>query len=227
MLELVTMPVKIDHIFRSKRRTISIQVLEDASLLVRAPNRVPQVVIQDFVESRENWILKQKHLAASRRSAPHQFSAGEGFLFLGTSYPLLLVDHQRERLHFNQAFHLMEKDLPAARQIFTNWYRLQAAQVFKERMALHSSLTGLSPSGMRLSSARTRWGSCSPVGRISLTWRLVMAPLEVIDYVIVHELVHLKVKNHSKTFWERVKVYYPSSAGCRKWLRLNGHLLVL
>ncbi len=79
----------------------------------------------------------------------------------------------------------------------------------------------------RISSARTRWGSCSPAGTLSFTWRLVMAPLEVIDYVVVHELVHLRVKNHSKAFWAAVGEIMPGYKRCVAWLRKQGQFLTL
>lgn len=83
------------------------------------------------------------------------------------------------------------------------------------------------PEKLRISSARTRWGSCSAKGTISLTWRLVMAPPEILDYVIVHELAHLKVKNHSSAFWKVVETYLPGYQNQRKWLKQNGHTLDL
>ncbi|MBK7452806.1 MAG: M48 family metallopeptidase [Anaerolineales bacterium] len=80
---------------------------------------------------------------------------------------------------------------------------------------------------MKISSARTRWGSCSPDGTLNFTWRLVMAPLEVIDYVVIHELAHLRVKNHSSKFWDVVKAIDPQYKEKRKWLRENGGKLNL
>lgn len=227
VIKLLTMPVKIDRVIRSKRRTISLQVLENGNLVVRAPGRVSLAVIQGFVESKKKWILKQKHQAETRRTRPHQFSEGELFQFLGRSFPLVLVDHQKEILLFNEAFHLQRNDVPDARQIFTYWYQQQALDIFSERILIYASKMALPFPTMRLSTARTRWGSCSPSGRISLTWRLVMAPMEVIDYVIIHELVHLKIKNHSKTFWEIVARYDSAYTLHRNWLRRFGYRLSL
>lgn len=114
---------------------------------------------------------------------------------------------------------------PAAREVFVRWYRAQALAVLRERVAHWSAQTGLLPSGLRITSARTRWGSCSSRGVLSFPWRLVMAPLPVIDYVVVHELVHLKEKNHARPFWQGVAGILPGYAIHTAWLKENGHLL--
>ena len=115
--------------------------------------------------------------------------------------PIALSDEQAEELR--------EKFLPKV----------------KERCCHFSSVTGLSPSKVRLSSARTRWGSCGAGGTISFNWRLALCPDQVIDYVIVHELFHLAEPNHSSRFWEKVAAIVPDHRSHRRWLRENGSLL--
>jgi predicted metal-dependent hydrolase len=92
---------------------------------------------------------------------------------------------------------------------------------------LYAAQYGLRYEKIRITSAQTRWGSCSPKGTLSFTWRLVMAPLEVIDYVVIHELAHLRVKNHSKTFWAEVESMLPDYTRHVAWLRKNGKFLTL
>jgi predicted metal-dependent hydrolase len=88
-----------------------------------------------------------------------------------------------------------------------------------------ANLYGFVYRGIRISSARTRWGSCSSRGGLNFTWRLIQAPLPIIDYVVVHELAHLKVPNHSKAFWELVKNLLPDFAERRAWLKAHGRQL--
>ena len=109
-----------------------------------------------------------------------------------------------------------------AAQLFEQWYRQQARTVFTERVELYAQKYGFEYAKIRISSARTRWGSCSSKGTLSFTWRLVMAPLEIVDYVVVHELSHLREHNHSKAFWAQVAAILPDYKSRRKWLKVNG-----
>ena len=107
----------------------------------------------------------------------------------------------------------------------TAWYRQQARHVFGKRCDQMARLLGLKYYRLRLSSARTRWGACSRQGTISLVWRLIMAPDRVIDYVILHELIHLRTHNHSKAFWAQVEAAMPDYQKQVKWLKEHGHEL--
>ena len=119
----------------------------------------------------------------------------------------------------------VEKDELLA--VFEKWYRARALQVLSERVNLLAARFGFRYEKLRITSARTRWGSCSSRGTLSFVWRLVMAPLEVIDYVVIHELTHLKIKNHSAQFWAEVARLMPAYKSSRDWLKKNGHFLTL
>ena len=101
------------------------------------------------------------------------------------------------------------------------FYNEKALKLFKERGAYYSNLTGLFPRSIKISNARKRWESCSRTGNINLSWRLVLKPLAVIDYVIVHELAHLKHLNHSRKYWDYVGSVVPDYKVQRKWLKNN------
>ncbi|MDO9303429.1 MAG: M48 family metallopeptidase, partial [Anaerolineales bacterium] len=111
--------------------------------------------------------------------------------------------------------------------VFTRWYKERALEIISERVKQYSQQYNFAPKQVKISSAKTRWGSCSPNGALNFTWRLVMAPLAVIDYVVAHELVHLRVKDHSSKFWKTVESIYPDYKKQRKWLRENGGKLIL
>lgn len=127
----------------------------------------------------------------------------------------------------NGNFQLARIALDKAPIVFERWYREQAHKVISERVQWYAAKHGYSWKQIKITSARRRWGSCSAGGRLSFAWRLVMAPMPVIDYVLVHELVHLQVKNHSKKFWGRVGVIMPDYKQKIEWLEKNGHLLNL
>jgi len=193
---------------------------------VRAPKRAALRDIESFIREKAAWILRTRaRLQAVPETPKKQFIDGETHLFLGHAYELRLVKAQRPALQFRDGFTLGSSAQKRGEQAFTRWYRQQALKVITERVKIYSEMHGLAPKRVRITSARTRWGSCSPDGSLNFTWRLVMAPLEVIDYVVVHELVHLKVKNHSKRFWAAVGRIMPEYALHRKWLRKHGERL--
>jgi hypothetical protein len=223
------MPIPIDHLFHSRRRTIALIVQRDGSLTVRAPLRMPDEQILEFVHSHAGWIHKKQAQVKAAPSFPRkQFVNGESFLYLGNEYPLSLVEVQKHGLIFTNSHFRMKLSSPTrARGFFIRWYKQQALKVFSERVARYSHQNGFHFQKIRISSARTRWGSCSPKGRLSFTWRLVLAPLDVIDYVVVHELAHTQIPNHSKIFWARVAEIMPDYKKRLAWLKKNGRFLTL
>lgn len=223
---LARMPIQIDEFIRAKRRTISIQVRADGKVIVRAPQRVAEKVVRAFVESKADWIERKKAEVATRIPVTaHQFRDGELFLLLGREISLRLVSGQRAALTLSDAFLLSQKSQPNAANIFEKWYKTYALTVLTERVNLYAARHGFAPGRIRITSARTRWGSCSSNGTLSFTWRLIMAPLEVVDYVVIHELVHLRVHNHSKTFWDSVSALMPDYKRRLDWLKVNGRLM--
>jgi predicted metal-dependent hydrolase len=222
------MQIEINKLVRSKRRTIALIVERDGSLTVRAPKRAATVAIQSFILEKQEWIIRSRERMQGLVEAPKkEYKDGERFLFLGSEYELSMVKPQRPALKFENGFTLGSTSQSKGGQIFIKWYKEQAYRIIMERVKLFSESYGFSPKQVKISSARTRWGSCSPDGTLNFTWRLVMAPLDVVDYVVVHELVHLRVKNHSSKFWKEVEKIMPEYKDRRKWLRIHGEALSL
>ncbi len=220
--------IEVNKLTRSKRRTIALIVERDGTLTVRAPIRASQVLIQQFIHEKTDWILRtQQKMKLVVPTATHQYVEGENFLYLGSSFDLKLVKPQRPALQFENGFSLSQTAQTKGESTFTRWYKARAHEVISERLQEYANKYGFTPKQVKISSAKTRWGSCSPDGTLNFTWRLVMSPLEVIDYVVVHELAHLRVKNHSRKFWSVVEKIYPKYKKQRKWLRDNGEKLSL
>jgi predicted metal-dependent hydrolase len=218
------------RIIRSKRKTLSIEVHPDGEVLIRAPLRLPKKMIDRVLEEKHDWVRRKLADFENQRAGQplRNFNPGETFPFLGQRYPLHLRDRARPALALeNGCFLLARGALEQAEEVFERWYRAEAQRVFAERLAYYSALTGLQPERLRLSSARTRWGSCSTSGTLSLNWRLILAPPTILDYVILHELAHMKIKNHQRAFWELVEKMLPDYAARRKWLKDYGHQLVI
>jgi len=217
-------------ILHSRRKTFSIEIRHDGSLVVRAPLRSTPAQIEQILQKKAKWIQskqEQVRAALAAKRQPRQWIEGEEFLYLGAGYPLHLEEGVRRMELRDGLFRLPKAALPQAESIFERWYRMQARTVLNERVELYARQHGFDYRQVRIGSARTRWGSCGAKGTLNFTWRLVMAPLEVIDYVVVHELAHLGIKNHGKAFWEKVADLMPDYQVRRNWLKQNGHSLVL
>jgi len=222
------MSIDIDRLIRSKRKTIALIVERDGTLTVRAPLRAPSRDIEVFIHKNAGWIERTREkLKPIIEARPKQFVEGETFLLLGVSYGLKLVSSQRPALQFENGFRLSQNAQARAEQLFIRWYKMRAYEILCARAAEYARQYDFSPKQVKITSARTRWGSCSPNGSLNFAWRLVMAPMNVLDYVVVHELVHLQVKNHSREFWRVVESILPEYKLQRKWLREHGNELAL
>ena len=219
--------IDIDKLVRSKRKTLSLIVETDGTLTVRAPLRMKEADIRRFIESKKDWIKRKQTQARKDAVAPRQYIDGETFWYLGQEIQLRIIPDGKPALVMDGSFKLTKSARPHAKSVFTSWYRKQARKLLIERVDYFAQKHGFRAGKIRISSARTRWGSCSTKGTLSFTWRLVMAPLDVIDYVVVHEMCHLKEMNHSKAFWEQVESILPDYKLRRKWLKKNGKLLAL
>lgn len=187
--------------------------------MVKAPPWAPMRTIEDFVGRKREWIERNQALAREKKSLQKRFVSGERFLFLGREYPLAVTDEYRRALRFEEGFFISKFYVHRGRELFEAWYKKQAQKILAERLALYAARMGLSYASMTVRSASTRWGSCSSRGSINFSWKLVLLPLDVLDYVVVHELAHLAHHNHSPRFWSLVQTYYPEYIRVRRWLR--------
>lgn len=223
------MDIKIEKILRSKRKNIALQVTDSATLVVRAPFGVNDDVIWKVIYRHKNWIDEKKREIEARdpKILPKEYVNGEGFLYLGRYYKLHIVDNQEAPLKFENGFFLSKNALPEAEKVFIDWYKKAAYEKITERVRWYAQKSSFQYAKINITNAQRRWGSCSSRGSLNFSWRLIMAPLPVVDYVVVHELVHLEEKNHGKSFWRKVKVLMPDYEKHENWLKKNGYLLKL
>ena len=210
-------------LIRSRRRSIALEIGSDGTFIVRAPHLAGDEVIRDFIDRKRDWIDRvythtRRRLALAR---PRQFIEGERFLYLGNEYPLHIVPNMSGRLIFEDRFILNERYLPKARILFERWYREEAFMLFTLRCKFYAANMGVRYNSIDLSGAKHRWGSCYPNGKLRFNWRLVMAPRDIVDYVVVHELAHLVEPNHSSRFWAVVDKTFQNYREARKWLKDN------
>ena len=172
------------QIIRSSRKTMSLEIKADGSVVVRAPLCLSEAKIQKFVEEKQEWILKNLEKIQKR-------------------------DAQKENV---------QKLSALERQHLQN----KACVVIPRRVAYYAEKLGVSYGKITLRQQKTRWGSCSSEKNLNFNWKLILAPPEVLDYVVVHELCHLKEMNHSKAFWDEVGKVMPEYETYKLWLKENG-----
>jgi hypothetical protein len=218
---------------RKRKRTISLQITRQSDVVVSAPYFTPACEIKSFIEQKYDWIQKsiQKQKDQQVQTGEKQYISGEYFYYLGTPYPLEVFFQQNlpvglvfwsNRFYLNCANGGVE-----GKRYFIEWYKKRAKDFFSKQVEHLSRLLQLLPRSIRITSAQTRWGSCSPEDGLAFSFRLIMAPPTVIDYVIVHELMHTKEKNHSARFWKLIETALPEYKIHRLWLKENGQKLIL
>jgi len=222
--------IEIDSIIRSQRKTFSLEVSNDAKLTVRAPQRATLEEIQNLVHRKQAWIIKTRKSVLERRRTlqPKNFREGEKFLFLGKAYPIRFQPGVQTPLTFRENKFILKKgSTQNTKELFIKWYKQQARKIIGRKANIFAQERGFQFSKVRITSAEKRWGSCSQKGNLNFSWRLVLAPNDIIDYVILHELSHLRHQNHSRKFWETVASICPDYRKYRKWLKENSHRLSL
>ncbi len=212
------------QLIRSRRKTLSLQIDKNAQLIVRAPERLSIKKIEAFIQDKSNWIEKKTQASQEVLVTKPQYLEGEQFLYLGNHYPLIRQTNAKNKLEFNGEVFKLNYDSDGTNE-FHRWYKSAFKKIALPRLDYYSDLYQLTYKQVRLKSQKTLWGSCSSANNINLNYLLIGAPISVIDYVIVHELCHIKHKNHSKHFWALVESILPNYKVEKKWLKTNGHKL--
>ncbi|MCD4652739.1 M48 family metallopeptidase [bacterium] len=217
------------NLVRSNRKTISIYIERDGSITIRVPESFVREDVEKIIEGKRYWIYKSlaewRELNATR--VQRQFVSGEGFLYLGRSYRLKLVRDQKQSLVLKQGYFLMPSDntgSPASNpdDMFKEFYRERGKIKIPERVSYYEGKMGVYPQDVRVMELKNRWASCTSKGRLNFHWKCMMAPVIILDYIVVHEMTHLIHSNHTEVFWNEVDKVLPDYRERKKWLRVNG-----
>jgi hypothetical protein len=218
--------IPVEKIIRSRRRTIALEVTPASTVIVRAPIRTSTEYIEEVIQKKSSWILRKMDEVKRRPLSPgHEYAEGELFLFLGRSYPLHIVENGNITIERSDRLNVSRTLISDIRNQLKHWYREEARKEIKARCMWFSLKTGHVPATIRITDARRRWGSCTYKGDLSFSWRLIQAPPEFVDYVVVHELVHIDQPDHSKKFWAKVRKIMPDYEQRRNWLKDHEWLL--
>ncbi len=221
---------EVDFVLKRSRQRRSIAFSVDGNgLVVSVPWNASDSRIRRSMADAADWILKKLDEWSGYETREQRWTDGEQLAFLGRDLTLKVVADAvllPPVLHDEWCLQITVADATSEtriREAAIGWYRRHAARNFSERIALYATAMQLPAPRMFLSNARTQWGSCNSKRQVRLNWRLVQAPQEVVDYVVVHELAHLVEMNHSKRFWQIVERHFPDHLAAREHLNERGH----
>lgn len=209
-------------IIREKRKTLSIRIWKWWELLVKVPKKVSQKIILDFLEKHKTWISEKQNLFEENSQ---KFEIWEKFLFFWESFELKFYKKRKFFFDGKYFYTNLEKSEDIKKELI-KLYKKEAKKYISERILEICKKLKIDFNFLKITSARSRWGSCNSKKNISFSFRLILAPKKSIDYVIVHELAHLSEMNHSKAFWDLVQNYSDqigiwSYKENKKWLMQN------
>jgi predicted metal-dependent hydrolase len=213
----------------AKRKTLTITVERDRSVVVHAPSDASDETIRRLVESRRQWIFGKLRHGKKYQELPHppgkELINGESALYLGRSYRIEVISNGASEIQFAQRFLIPAALASRQKGAMREWYVARAHEVIVPRMSRQATVLGVDVNRASIVDGRYRWGSCTAGGNVTFNWRLIKAPMFVIDYVIVHELAHFIESNHTPRFWNVVRSNVPRMEKARAWLSEHGQML--
>ncbi|HAR63641.1 MAG: hypothetical protein DKM50_00180 [Candidatus Margulisiibacteriota bacterium] len=218
----------------SKRRSIALGIDLHNGLKINAPHKATTKTVEDIIRKKIKWIIRhlQSHEELKKMLPTHNFVNAESFLYLGSSITLKVIDDP----YCKRVRSSIEKDILTivmpnvaepikrehTRKALISWYRKCAEEIVTSRTEKYAGLLGISFYRIAIREQKKIWGSCSFKGIIRINWKIVMAPISVVDYVVVHELCHIKIRNHSSNFWDLVASILPDYRERRLVLKKEG-----
>lgn len=217
---------------RCRRKTIGMRV-DSTGLTVRIPSKESLRWVESVLQNKADWIVQKLDEWKNRKPRGPAWEEGAVFPLLGEPWRLVVTPvGSAQMIRVAEKTGVEQKQLRLAlpsvltaqhiERAVMDWYRSQALTCFSERIAFYAPRLGVALPQLKLSYARTLWGSCTTRGVVRLNWRLIQKPLHLVDYVVAHELSHLIEMNHSSAFWRTVESIYPNYAAARRELKSNG-----
>ena len=207
-----------------RKKSMHIVIERDGSVCVQVPEDITDDRILSVLQAREYQIHKKLLYwnELNKEQIDRQYVSGQSFMYLGKNYNLHLVSDQKRVLIFKDGKFLLSDQADYPREAFMKFYKRQAKLKIQERLLLYQNTVSRMPGKVEIRELPTRWASCTPTGNIYFNWKCIMAPMAVLDYLIIHELVHLEHPNHSRAFWDKVSIVCPGYQQHETWLKRNG-----
>lgn len=213
----------------SRRKKLTISVERDRSIIVHAPASATDEAIRRVVESKRQWLFDKVNHYQKYQDRPHapgkEVVNGESVPYLGRDYPIEIAETTSGGVEFSRRFLIPTAQQAKRREVLKQWYIDRAKETVIPRVTRHANELGVTFGEAKIVDNRYRWGSCTLKDNVNFNWRLIKAPMFVIDYVIVHELAHLMEANHTPRFWNIVRAKAPSTEKAKAWLKDHGQIL--
>jgi len=222
-MKLEGIDIKIEK--TGRRKTVSIFIERDGSVRVLAPYSSNDEIIENAVRSKQYQIFKKlaKWQELNKGKVNRQFVNGQSFLYFGRNYRLSIIENQEVPLKLSRGYLTLDKrKLEKADKVFKQFYKEKAKKKIIERMKLIEQKFQEKPKSIKIMELQNRWASWTPKHGLNFHWKCAMAPVPVIDYIITHEMVHLKYPNHSQAFWNELDKKMPDYKRHENWLKQNG-----
>lgn len=218
-----------DLITRSDRKTLSLSVLKDGQIVIKAPLKMSNDTIQKFVFEKQKWIREKLAYIHNNQQKFEDIIKYRKFLLYGNEYSIKITNVKKIETANNEFCINIPSSIPDDKIMpkLKNWYKKNAKTILEERVEYISNKIKLKPNNIRISDSKGRWGACNSKGCISFNYRVIMLEPAVIDYVIVHELCHLVEMNHSKRFWNIVLSFMPNAGILKNKIKEYSFLLSL
>ena len=212
-----------------RRKKLTITVERDRSVVVHAPAQAAEDAIRQAVEGKRQWLFDKINHAQKYQDLPHapgkEVVNGESALYLGREYSIALTSTESGGVEFSRRFFIPLADQRKRKAVLKDWYLARAKEAIVPRVKRHAGELGVAVAEANIVDNRFSWGSCTTKDHVNFNWRLIKAPMFVIDYLIVHELAHLLEANHTLRFWNIVRAKAPLSEKAKAWLKEHGQLL--
>jgi predicted metal-dependent hydrolase len=223
--------IELDYqIVRSpKRKKLTITVERDRAIVVHVPQETPDATVRRVVDDKRQWLLAKLRHPQKYQDRPHppgkEVVNGESVLYLGRNYRIEIADTVSGGVEFSSFFMVPASHQGRQREVLRDWYIARAKEKILNRVDQHARELGVEFTAAKIVDSRYRWGSCTVKNNVNFNWRLIKAPMFVIDYVIVHELVHLIETNHTSRFWNIIRANAPTMEKAKAWLKEHGQVL--
>lgn len=213
-----------------RRQTLGLTVERDGRLVLTAPTRVLDERLERFAKAKRFWVYTK--LAAKEALPPpaptKQFVTGEGFPYLGRSYRLLLVPSLDAPVKLDEGrFKMPRSEARRGRAHMVQWYTAHARPWLEARVERNASRVRVAASRVVVQDLGFRWGSCGKAGALYFHWQSILLPPRIVEYVVVHELVHLREPHHTPAFWKALERAMPDWEERRRWLATHGREFVV
>jgi predicted metal-dependent hydrolase len=223
--DLAVDDLRFEVVLSPRRRTMELSVERNGDLVIRAPEGATGERLEAFIREKRTWVYRKvAEKEALRHAVPvKEYVSGESFPYLGRSYRLLLVNRQDVPLRLEAGrFRLLRSDAQVGRAHFIRWYTEHGRKWLRRRVHALASRVGVEPGVVDVRDLGYRWGSCGARRTLNFNWATVLLPPSIVEYVVVHELMHLRERNHTPDFWRRVERVLPDYARRKAWLAERG-----